>query len=47
MIIDRALEKDREKRYQRASQMAADLREVQRRIDAAILKMKMGTTSLS
>lgn len=44
-IIDRALEKDREKRYQRASLMAADLREVQRRIEAAILKMKAGGTS--
>lgn len=44
-IIDKALEKDREKRYQRASRMAADLREVGRRIDAAIAKMKSGSNS--
>jgi len=42
-IIDKALEKDRDKRYQRASQMAADLREVGRRIEAAIAKMKSGS----
>ena len=45
IIIDKALEKDREKRYQRASQMAADLREVGRRIEAAIAKMKSGSNS--
>ena len=44
-IIDKALEKDREKRYQRSSLMAADLREVGRRIDAAIAKMKSGSNS--
>ncbi len=44
-IIDKALEKDREKRYQRASRMAADLREVGRRIEAAIAKMKSGSNS--
>jgi serine/threonine-protein kinase len=44
-IIDKALEKNREKRYQRASRMAADLREVGRRIEAAIAKMKSGSNS--
>jgi len=44
-IIDKALEKDREKRYQRASLMASDLREVGRRIEAAIAKMKSGSNS--
>lgn len=44
-IIDRALEKDREKRYQKGSQMAADLREVGRRIEAALAKMKSGSNS--
>jgi serine/threonine-protein kinase len=44
-VLDRALEKDREKRYQKASQMAADLREIEKRIEAAILKMKAGSTS--
>jgi serine/threonine-protein kinase len=44
-VLDRALEKDREKRYQKASQMAADLREIERRIKAAIMKMKAGSSS--
>jgi len=39
-IIDKGLEKDREKRYQRASQMSAHLREVRKKIDAAIAKKK-------
>ncbi len=39
-IIDKALEKDRGKRYQRAIQMAMHLRELGRRIDAAILAKK-------
>jgi len=39
-IIDKALEKDRNKRYQRASQMAAHLREIGNRINAAIAKWK-------
>jgi serine/threonine-protein kinase len=40
IIIDKALEKDRGKRYQNASRMASDLREVGRRIEAALAKMK-------
>ncbi len=44
-IIDKALEKDRGKRYQRASLMASDLREVGRRIEAAVAKMKSGSNS--
>ena len=39
-IIDKALEKDRSKRYQRASEMATHLREIGRKIDAAIAKWK-------
>ncbi len=42
-IIDKALEKDRGKRYQNASRMASDLREVGRRIEAALSKMKSGS----
>jgi serine/threonine-protein kinase len=37
-IIDNALEKEREKRYQRASRMRDHLREVRRRVDAVIAK---------
>ncbi len=37
-IINMALEKDRENRYQRASQMSAHLKEVRKKIDAAIAK---------
>jgi serine/threonine-protein kinase len=44
-ILDKALEKDRGKRYQRASRMAEDLREIQRRINAAIQKIKTGGAS--
>ena len=40
-IINKALEKDRENRYQRASQMSAHLKEVRKKIDAAIAKNKM------
>ena len=40
-IVNKALEKDRENRYQRASQMSAHLKEVRRKIDAAIAKNKM------
>ena len=39
-IINKALEKDRENRYQRASQMSAHLKEVRKKIDAAIAKNK-------
>ena len=37
-ILDRALAKERDKRYQRAAAMAAHLRELGRRIDAAMAK---------
>ena len=37
-IIDNALEKEREKRYQRASRMRDHLREVRKRVDAVIVK---------
>jgi eukaryotic-like serine/threonine-protein kinase len=37
-IINNALEKDRESRYQRASQMSVHLKEVRNKIDAAIAK---------
>ena len=40
-ILNLALEKDRGNRYQRASQMSAHLKEVRRKIDAAIAKNKM------
>ena len=40
-IINKALEKDRENRYQRALQMSAHLKEVRKKIDAAIAKNKM------
>jgi serine/threonine-protein kinase len=39
-IINMALEKDRKNRYQRASQMSAHLKEVRKKIDAAIAKNK-------
>jgi len=39
-IINKALEKDREKRYKRASHMAAHLRELGKRIDEFIAKKK-------
>ncbi len=39
-IIDKALEKDREKRYQHISQMSSELRKIAKNIDAAIAKMK-------
>ena len=44
-IIDKALEKDREKRYQRASLMTAHLRELGKRIDAFIAKKKAEKTA--
>ncbi|MBA3036913.1 MAG: CHASE2 domain-containing protein [Desulfobacterium sp.] len=40
-IIDKALEKEREKRYQQVSQMASDLRETGKKINAAIAKLKL------
>jgi serine/threonine-protein kinase len=43
-IVNKALEKDREKRYQRASQMAAHLRQLGKRIDAFIAKKKAEKT---
>jgi serine/threonine-protein kinase len=39
-ILDKALEKDREKRYQKASQMAAHLRELGKKIDLAVAQQK-------
>lgn len=39
-IINKALEKDREKRYQKASQMAAHMRELGKRVDAAAMQQK-------
>jgi serine/threonine-protein kinase len=39
-IINNALEKDRESRYQRASKMSVHLKEVRNKIDAAIAKNK-------
>ncbi|MDY6792460.1 MAG: serine/threonine-protein kinase [Thermodesulfobacteriota bacterium] len=39
-IINKALEKDRGNRYQRASQMSAHLKEVRKKIDAAMAKNK-------
>jgi len=41
-IINKSLEKDRKKRYQKASQMTAHLRELGERIDAALAKKKSG-----
>jgi serine/threonine-protein kinase len=39
-VINNALVKDREKRYQKASQISAHLREIGKRVDAAIAKKK-------
>ncbi len=41
-IINKSLEKGRKKRYQEASQMSAHLRELGKRIDAALAKKKSG-----
>jgi CHASE2 domain-containing sensor protein/predicted Ser/Thr protein kinase len=41
-IIDKTLEKDRKNRYQKASRLSANLKELGKRIDAAILKRKGG-----
>lgn len=43
-IIDRALEKDRERRYQKASLMAGQLRGLAKRIDAFLAQKKAATT---
>jgi serine/threonine-protein kinase len=42
VIINKSLEKGRKKRYQEASQMSAHLRELGKRIDAALAKKKSG-----
>jgi len=39
-IIDKALEKERDKRYQRAMQMATHLRTLGKKVDAAIAHRK-------
>jgi serine/threonine-protein kinase len=44
-IIDKALEKDLNKRYQRASRMAAHLRELGNKIDAVAAKKKAESTA--
>jgi len=41
-VINNALVKDRDKRYQRASTMSAHLREIGKRIDAVLAKKKTG-----
>ena len=40
MIINKALEKDPEKRYQKASQMASHLNQLGKKIDVASQKKK-------
>jgi len=40
MILNKALEKDREKRYQGAAQMCAHLRQTGKKIDAVLAKKK-------
>ena len=42
LILDKALEKDREKRYQRASEMAAHLRELGKKIDEVMARKQNG-----
>jgi serine/threonine-protein kinase len=42
LIVDKALEKDREKRYQRASEMAGHLRGLGRKIDEVMAKKQNG-----
>ncbi len=44
-ILNKALEKDREKRYQKAAQMAAHLRELGSKLDAVLMKRKAQTQS--
>ncbi|MFC1815519.1 hypothetical protein ACFL0M_06135, partial [Thermodesulfobacteriota bacterium] len=40
MVINKALVKDREKRYQKASFIASHLREIGKKIDAIVAKRK-------
>jgi len=42
LIVDKALEKDRDKRYQRASEMAGHLRGLGRKIDEVMAKKQTG-----
>lgn len=44
-ILNKALEKDRDKRYQKASQLASHLRELGKKINAAIAKRKAANAS--